>query len=217
MILLFRHHTVTFSPAVPTPYIHIRLQYKSLELESKYTRCWHMNIFPFSYTLLLLLPLLRVVSSRLIAGFSSIPAMLLAGSLLSCWLPTSISSARTRRLRASTPVIEYTLSFPCIIHNVQCYSYSRVRTLFHGLSLSVSVSASLAFFCVFPPPINNCQSVVFPCRSGWSKTEALNNKKGWMWGGKWRWRAETVKHAESKTFLKGERMNKSEYSSSWYR
>lgn len=151
------------------------------------------------YILLLLLLLLSVILPDWLQLSLRSLWCFLAGSLLVADYPASISSARTPpaiSIYNSDP--KHTVPFPVLdtIYTAVCI---QMWTLFHGFTLSVSVSAPLARF---PLPINNCQSnlVVFFMQIRMTP-EAQNDKKGGC-GERWCWRAKTQNHPGVQNFLK---------------
>lgn len=126
---------------------------------------------------------------------SRLPFKLYVASQVLCWLLT------TQLHHLSTNLWAISNGSTDLKNNVHILveSNHRVWTLFHGFNLCLCLFSSLSFFSFFPLPINTCQSnaAVFPCRSGLSKTEAQNDKKDEC-GERWRWRAQTLKHAGAK-------------------
>ena len=141
-----------------------------------FPRCWQINAYCSEH--IIATPAFVVSdSSRLIAALSSVPVVFLAGSLLVADYPASISSARTPppAISISSSDPKHMVHFP-VLDTIYTAVRIQMWTLFHGFTLSVSVSAPLARL---PLPINNCQSnsVVFSCRSGWSNLKCRMTKR----------------------------------------
>ena len=130
-----------------------------------YPRCWQINAYCSEH--IIATPAFVVSdSSRLIAAL--------------CWLLTTPPPSAQHEppppaisIYSSDP--KHMVHFPVLD---TLYTAVRIQmwTLFHGFTLSVSVSAPLARL---PLPINNCQSnsVVFSCRSGWSNLKCRMTKR----------------------------------------